>query len=396
MGMRNGARTTVRAPSTPGTYNFNWKMLQEYIEWFGVATPNVVVTVTAPPPPPTLSVQRTPETMTAGEGYVVSWSSSNATSVTYSCSSTGSGYIGNANVEVNGSMTGTAVPAWIGYPSTCTWTATGAGGTTSVTESMVTLAARDAQIVSHSVPASMLAGKSYPVAIVVKNTGTATWSAADGFALGAVNPENNVTWGYNRASLYTTVAPGQQATFNFAVIAPTTGSYVMDWRMIKENVEWFGGTASASVNVGEQLKTLADSFLYQPATDTIYAWRFGNGLPRMITFDADSRIEKLDSPGKHSLTFAYSNVDTIKSISDNVYPLLTSSSVEYDTSDRIKSVVRTNAGESFSWDNVGNRIGNTKEAEGTFTLTMSGQSNQLASWGGAGKSRSFAYDAVEI
>jgi RHS repeat-associated protein len=37
---------TVTAPSTPGTYNFQWRMLQEGVEWFGASTPNVAVTVT--------------------------------------------------------------------------------------------------------------------------------------------------------------------------------------------------------------------------------------------------------------------------------------------------------------------------------------------------------------
>jgi len=41
---------TITAPATPGTYNFQWKMVQEYIEWFGGATPNVVITVTSPNP----------------------------------------------------------------------------------------------------------------------------------------------------------------------------------------------------------------------------------------------------------------------------------------------------------------------------------------------------------
>ncbi len=39
----------VRAPTTPGAYNFRWQMVQDGVEWFGVYTTNVVVTVTAPP-----------------------------------------------------------------------------------------------------------------------------------------------------------------------------------------------------------------------------------------------------------------------------------------------------------------------------------------------------------
>lgn len=39
----------LRAPTTPGVYNFQWQMVQDGVEWFGVYTTNVAVTVTAPP-----------------------------------------------------------------------------------------------------------------------------------------------------------------------------------------------------------------------------------------------------------------------------------------------------------------------------------------------------------
>ncbi|MEA3187951.1 MAG: large repetitive protein [Chthoniobacter sp.] len=44
-----GSHTTftfvVTAPTAPGIYNFQWRMLQEAVEWFGAFTPNMVVTV---------------------------------------------------------------------------------------------------------------------------------------------------------------------------------------------------------------------------------------------------------------------------------------------------------------------------------------------------------------
>ncbi|TSC71293.1 MAG: RHS repeat-associated core domain protein, partial [Parcubacteria group bacterium Gr01-1014_70] len=36
---------TITAPSTPGTYNFQWRMVQELIAWFGDFTPNVAISV---------------------------------------------------------------------------------------------------------------------------------------------------------------------------------------------------------------------------------------------------------------------------------------------------------------------------------------------------------------
>src|SRR5947207_10662850 len=35
----------VTAPSTPGSYNFPWRMVQDGVEWFGDYTPNGVVDV---------------------------------------------------------------------------------------------------------------------------------------------------------------------------------------------------------------------------------------------------------------------------------------------------------------------------------------------------------------
>ncbi|HEY0050077.1 MAG TPA: Calx-beta domain-containing protein [Pyrinomonadaceae bacterium] len=35
----------VTAPAAPGTYNFQWKMVQEGVQWFGATAPNVIVSV---------------------------------------------------------------------------------------------------------------------------------------------------------------------------------------------------------------------------------------------------------------------------------------------------------------------------------------------------------------
>ena len=38
----------ITAPSTPGTYNFQWKMLREKVNWFGDFTQNIVINVVQP------------------------------------------------------------------------------------------------------------------------------------------------------------------------------------------------------------------------------------------------------------------------------------------------------------------------------------------------------------
>lgn len=40
---------TVTAPTTPEMYNFQWRMINECVEWFDDASPNVAVAVTTPP-----------------------------------------------------------------------------------------------------------------------------------------------------------------------------------------------------------------------------------------------------------------------------------------------------------------------------------------------------------
>ena len=74
---------TVTAPPSPGVYNFQWRMVQEGVEWFGALTPNAVVTVTTSSQP-TLSLSATPTTITPGQSSTLSWSSTHTTSCTAS------------------------------------------------------------------------------------------------------------------------------------------------------------------------------------------------------------------------------------------------------------------------------------------------------------------------
>jgi len=154
----------VTAPSTPGTYNFQWEMVQDGVAWFGDKSPNVAVAVNA------------------------------------------------------------------------------------------ATAAQSAMFLGQNVPTTMVAGQSYPVSIAMQNTGTATWTSAQNYRLGAQNPQDNTTWGntmvvntsngpvtVGRVALPTSVAPGQQVAFSFNVTAPTVpGTYNFQWEMLQEGVAWFG------------------------------------------------------------------------------------------------------------------------------------------------------------
>src|SRR5262245_43627954 len=117
-----------------------------------------------------------------------------------------------------------------------------AAGTPSRTPT-ATPAALAALFVSQSVPASMSAGQQYSVSVRMRNTGTTTWTAAQGIRLGAANPYDNYTWGMNRVSLAggDSIAPGQEKVFTWNVTAPqTAGTYNFQWRMVRDGVAWFG------------------------------------------------------------------------------------------------------------------------------------------------------------
>jgi len=296
---------TVIAPSAPGTYNFQWRMLKEGVEWFGEYSQNIVITVTSP--------------------------------------------------------------------------------------------TNNAVLVSTQVPQQMVAGQSYRIAMTYLNTGDIAWNPAENYRLAWFG----ANWGESRALLDQIVYPGSQYTFNFDIIAPVPGTYDFGSRMVQDGVAWFGPTSSTIITVKAPEMpevsdgiVLADSFLYQPGSNSAYAWRFGNGLSRMMTFDTDRRLQQLSTPGKHSLVFDYHRVNTIASVVDEVTPAL-GSSYNYDLVDRLKNVDRAGGDDqSFEWDKAGNRIKHVREGEGSYDFIIDGESNRLTGWRGAGKSSSLSYNEV--
>jgi RHS repeat-associated protein len=62
----------VVAPSSPGSYNFQWQMVQEGVEWFGAKTPNIAVQVVSRNDSATFISQTVPSVMGAGAAYPVS------------------------------------------------------------------------------------------------------------------------------------------------------------------------------------------------------------------------------------------------------------------------------------------------------------------------------------
>jgi hypothetical protein len=108
----------------------------------------------------------------------------------------------------------------------------------------------DAQYVSDTIPATMIPGHTYSVSVTMKNTGTTTWTKAEGYKLGAVGDSDPFAGGRHDLSDSDAIAPGQSRTFSFTMTAPVLEStYTTDWRMVHEGVRWFGDTLTKQVQV---------------------------------------------------------------------------------------------------------------------------------------------------
>jgi len=110
----------------------------------------------------------------------------------------------------------------------------------------------DAVVIDQDVPTEMIAGKEYSIAIMVKNSGKTTWMPEKIYRLGSQNPQDNPTW-RGRINLESgeEIKPEELKTFTFTVKAPAlTGKYNFQWKMLQENVEWFGGLSeNVEINV---------------------------------------------------------------------------------------------------------------------------------------------------
>ena len=108
----------------------------------------------------------------------------------------------------------------------------------------------DAAFVSQAVPATMIVGSTYKVAVTFRNTGTRTWRAGS-HRLGPQVPQDTNRWGTTRVEVPQDIPPGGTAQFQFTVTPALLGVASFQWRMLEEFVQWFGDFAPlVSVNVG--------------------------------------------------------------------------------------------------------------------------------------------------
>ncbi|HKY06425.1 MAG TPA: NBR1-Ig-like domain-containing protein, partial [Blastocatellia bacterium] len=279
----SGAQVTfslsIIAPTTAGTYNFQWQMYKTGTGFFGQPTTNIPVRVgnvsTGGSATDNASFvsQTAPAAMTAGQVSSVSVTMRNSGTTTWAAGTyklASQNPAGNLNWGVNQVSLG--VPVAPGGQATFSFniTAPSVAGSysfqwrmqngatyfgtasTNVVVSVTgggTVGTNNAQFVSQSVPASMTAGQTTNVSVTMKNSGTTTWAAGT-YKLGSDNPSGNSTWGLSEIVLPVSIAPGSQATFTFSITAPSVaGSYNFQWRMLNGSGSFGASSTNAPVTV---------------------------------------------------------------------------------------------------------------------------------------------------
>ncbi len=260
---------TCVAPSTPGTYQFQWQMIGPAGS-FGALTPVTTITVQAAYGAAFVS-QSLPAQVVTGSSFTVSITMKNTGGDAWQ---PGSVSLGSQDPAGNGtwgvSTLALATPVAPGAqatiagtltaPSTpgsyaCQWQLRGPSGSFGALSTAVQIAVvapYDASFVSQSMPATIAAGARFNASITMANTGADTWQPSS-VSLGAQDPAGNRTWGTSSVPLAAAVAPGHQAVITAPLTAPSVpGTYTCQWQLRGPSGS-FGAMSSAV-----QIAVLAD------------------------------------------------------------------------------------------------------------------------------------------
>lgn len=196
-----------------------------------------------------------------------------------------------------------------------------------------------------------------------------------------------------RLASQTTVIAGQtySTSYSYDGAGRLTGMTYPSGLSLSYGYDAYGRLATVSSNHTGTLSTVASNFLYQPATDALYAWQFGNGLPRMVTLDTEGRVQQLQSPGVHNLSQSYDGASNLTTLLDNAYGSQ-SSGFLYDADQRLKNVTKSGDDQSFGVDAADNRTSHLR-AGSSASYTLASTSNQLANVSGT-YWRNLVYDPL--
>ncbi len=311
----------VTAPTQAGEYNFQWRMLEEFVQWFGDYSANVAVSVENPPEINDAQFigQNVPASMEVGLTYDVSVTMKNTGTTTWT-----SGTVirlGSKNPSSNTiwqaegpcdvpnihyrvylcsgdsiapletktftfQVTAPAQAAeynfqWGMLQEAVEWFGDLSANVVVSVENPPEI--NDAQFIGQNLPATMEVGQTYDVSVTMKNTGTTTWTRDTSFRLGSYNPGDNIIWKpegpcdepniHHRVYLCSgdAIAPLETKTFTFQVTAPAqAGEYNFQWRMQQEFVEWFGDySANVAIQVEDPPEINDAQFIAQNVPDSM-------------------------------------------------------------------------------------------------------------------------------
>jgi RHS repeat-associated protein len=260
--------------SATGTFDFQWQMLQDGVEWFGKVSDNSPVIVTAAPfnGAEFVSQVTPPQGLVQGQAYSYSVTYRNTGNTTWSSDGTtpfrlvaidpqnlvkwgvtrlslpaavapgGLGTFSYSGVMPSNAATGAFNFQWQLVQESAAW----AGPLSTNVPVSIVAASNGAQFVSQVLPPLIMApGRSYSYSITMRNTGTTTWDSgtATPQLLAAIDPQNLQKWGTNRLTLAAPVAPNGVGTFSYTAVIPVgsvTGTFAFQWQMIQETVGSFG------------------------------------------------------------------------------------------------------------------------------------------------------------
>ena len=209
----------------------------------------------------------------------------------------------------------------------------------------------DADLVTETVPASMVTGSTADVTVRLRNSGSTTWSGKAGYKLAALDDAGSL--GPGRVVLpVETVPPGGEALFSFRLNAAVpAGVYQASWRMLREGSGTFGAALSRGVTVAGECPAPAAPVPFQGPAATV---RSGSAVvfswtgPTGSTSPAAYRYELAPSPSFASPSASGSTTGT-----SAVFP--TDRGAEADLSFRVRGV--SGCGQAGPWSaTVGARV----------------------------------------
>lgn len=255
--------STFTAPTTPGTYNFQWRM--DNGAGFGQYSPNVVITVSADASRP--GAVTAPLTVPAGSDFVIQVPMTNTGTTTWT---NGAGYYLASQSPANNLTWGinkitlssldSIAPGGVkSFSAVCTapifvgtytlqWQMSKGGAffgqpTTPITIQVVA-GGDNAQFISQSVPTGLGVNQSFTASITMKNIGGTSWDALN-YSLAPVVG----SWGVAKIASGSVIS-GNTYTFTTTFKAPSTpGLYHFQWRMQHGTVKFGQKSNDFVINV---------------------------------------------------------------------------------------------------------------------------------------------------